>query len=85
MTKSEFIKELCNYMIDGGSDYYNTILSLSLLNREPSITSIAFPDLNLELTRKLEKSLVESIDRKTAPEKTLAFVQSKRLLKRILQ
>lgn len=84
MTRSEFLKELNGYMNDDASEYYRTIQAISLLNREHDLASIVFPDLNLNLTTKLEKNLIESIDRTIQPEKTLAFVQSQRLLKRIL-
>lgn len=85
MTQRELVVELNHYMSDDeGSDYYNVIQSLSLLNRDPQLTTTVYPGLNLDLTRKLEKNLVESIDRSLHPEKTLAFVQSQRLLKGIL-
>lgn len=85
MTQKELVLELNGYMLDEeGSEYFNVIHSLSILNREPQLTLMVYPNLNLDLTRKLEKILVESIDRTLHPEKTLAFVQSQRLLKGIL-
>lgn len=75
------IKELYFFIKPGNIDFLAVSQSLAILNTDIEVSRNLFPNLNLELSLKMEDRLLETFKhKKSEVENSLAYIQAKEFL-----